>query len=131
MSTDQKQEPKVQTDADLISANAMLRAEVEARKNQIRQASDLFNRISAEKDAAVLAEKNRVVDSIMEDVPKANRDDYAAKDLKTLQDINTALKMMSNRAFASVAASDAEQERRSKPQLTAGKWDGKTWIGGL
>jgi hypothetical protein len=116
-------ELKVQTDADLIKENAMLKAELEARKNQIKQATDLFTRLTAEKNAVEEAEKSRLIDTIMQD-SAYEKAQLEGKDLNTLREINTTLKLNNNKAFASVAADMAEQERRSKPHLTVGAWDG-------
>jgi hypothetical protein len=132
MSEIKKEETKVQTDADLIRENAMLKAELEARKNQIKQATDLFNRLTAEKTATEEAEKQRLIDTIMQD-STYQKDQLIGKDMNTLREINTTLNLNNNKAFASVAADMAEQAHKAKVHLTVGAWDAqkKVWIGGL
>jgi hypothetical protein len=124
--------PKINTDADLMRENQMLRAEVEARKNQIKQATDLVTRVNQEKKAAEDAEKTRLIDTIMAD-SAYSKDQLEAKDLKTLQEINTTLKLNNNKTFAAVAADLAEQESRKKVFLSAGAWDAQkqSWVGGI
>jgi hypothetical protein len=124
--------PKASTDADLMRENSMLRAEVEARKNQIKQATDLVTRVNQERKAAEDAEKNRLIDTIMAD-SAYTKDQLVGMDLKDLQTINTTLKLNNNKTFAAVAADIAAQEQRAKVQLTAGAWDAveKKWVGGL
>ncbi len=124
--------PKASTDADLMRENQMLRAEVEARKNQIRQATDMITRVNQERKAAEDAEKSRLIDTIMQD-SAYSKDQLVGMDLKDLQTINTTLKLNNNKTFASVAADIAEQERKNKVFLTVGAWDSakKTYVGGL
>jgi len=124
--------PKASTDADLMRENQMLRAEVEARKNQIKQATDLVTRVNQERKAAEDAEKNRLIDTIMAD-SAYSKDQLSGMDLKDLQTINTTLKLNNNKTFAAVAADIAAQDAKRKVFLSAGAWDAqkKEWVGGL
>lgn len=121
------------TDADLMRENNMKTAEIENLRNKVKQATDLFNRINQEKDAAEQAEKLRLIHEITVD-SAWTEDQLKGKDLKTLQEINTTLKLNNNKTFASVAADLAEQDaKKNKPHLTAGAWDSaeEKWVGGL
>ena len=125
-------QPQVNTDLDLMRENNMLRAEVEARKNQIKQATDLVTRVNQERKAAEDAEKTRLIDTIMMD-SIYTKEQLTGMDFKELQTINTTLKMNSNKTFASVASDIAVQEAKNKVQFTLGKWDSRQgkYVGGI
>ena len=124
--------PATKTDAELIRENAMLRAELEARKNQIKQATDLVTRVNMERKASEDAEKLRLEDTIMAD-SAYTKDQLDKMELKDLQTINTTLKLNNNKTFAAVAADIAAQETRNKVVLTIGRYDSatKAWVGGI
>jgi vacuolar-type H+-ATPase subunit I/STV1 len=116
---------QVSTDADLMRKIHMQDAEIENYKNKVKQATDLFNRVNQERDAAEQAEKQRLIKEISID-SAWTVDQLTAKDLKTLQEINTTLKLNNNKTFASVAADIAELEKKKAPLFTVGAWDSKT-----
>jgi hypothetical protein len=127
-------QPVIATDAELIRENEMLKAKIKVREDQLTQAIKIANRaneIQAAKDAA---EKQDLTDRIIVDSDrKMSADELKDKTLSELKLIHTVLQKSLDHTFASVAAYQAEQDRKVKPQLTAGYFDSKTqsWKGGL
>jgi LPS O-antigen subunit length determinant protein (WzzB/FepE family) len=120
------------TDADLMRQIEMLKAQVDTREKQLRQAIDIANRANDERKARDEAEKSKLIDSIMMD-SKFGKDDLKDKSLADLQTMRITLDKSIEKTFASVAAEMDENRRTKQPLLTVGAWDAasKTWKGGL
>ena len=127
--TPSKQSPG---DAALIREIEMLKAQLQTRENQLRQAIDIAGRANTERQAREEAEKQRLIDSIRID-SKFSKNDLTTKTLQDLQTIRITLDKSIEKTFASVAADMDAAKRKTQPHLTAGYFDAatKTWKGGL
>jgi LPS O-antigen subunit length determinant protein (WzzB/FepE family) len=132
MSETKKEEAKPATDADLMRQVEMLKAQVETREKQLRQAIDIANRANDERKARDEAEKGKLLDSIIVD-SHFTKDELKDKSLSELQTMRITLDKSIEKTFASVAAEMDEAKRIKQPFLTAGAWDAqnKKWVGGL
>jgi len=126
------QDQKPQTDADLIKQVEMLKGQLKTREDQLRQAIDIANRANVEKEARNEAEKEDLINRLVID-SKYTREDLKDKPLEEVRIIKTAVDKSIDKTFASVAADMAEQDRKTAPLFTIGKWDYKKqdWVGGI
>lgn len=126
--------PTVQTDAQLLRENEMLKAQVKLREEQLKQAIDIANKANDQAKAREAAEKQDLIDRIIVDANgKMTQDELQGKSLSELQLVKTVLSKSLDHTFASIAALQAEKDKRTAPYLTAGAWDSqnKKWIGGF
>jgi hypothetical protein len=126
-----KTDVKPQGDAALMRENEMLRARVELREKQLKQAIDIANRANDERKAKEEAEKQSLIQSIQMD-GKFDKDELEKKSLADLHTIRFTLDRSIEKTFVNVAAEIDEARRTRKPFLTAGAWDRekKQWVGG-
>lgn len=119
-------------DSDLLREIEMLKAQLQTRETQLRQAIDIAGRANEERAAREDAEKSRLIDSIRID-SKFSKNDLTTKTLQDLQTIRITLDKSIEKTFASVAADMDAAKRKTQPHLTAGYFDAatKTWKGGL
>jgi hypothetical protein len=119
-------------DTDLLREIEMLKAQIETRERQLKQAIDIASRANDERKAKEEGEKQKLISSIQIDGPFP-KEDLEQKSLSELQIMRYTLDKGLQKTFASVAAElDAAGKRRT-PQLTAGYYDAatKTWKGGI
>lgn len=135
-SMDSKHTP--QTDADLIRSQMqeieMLKAKLRVREDQIQTAIKIANKANDQQAARDGAEREDLINRIVADSNyKWTRDELKDKTKSELVLLNTHLSKGLDQTFASVAAYQAEQDKKARPLLTAGAWDSqnKKWIGGL
>ena len=124
--------PKPPTDSSLRRENEMLRAQIETRERQLRQAIEIANRANDERNARKEAEKARLIQSIQMD-GKFTKDELQGKTLDELNTMRLTLDRSIEKTFASVAAEIDEQRKRKQPVFTLGTWDSasQTWKGGV
>jgi hypothetical protein len=129
MSETQTDQTKTETDAELITRllreNEMLKAEVKVRTDQVRQATDIAIKANQAQEARDAAEKQNLIDKIVVDsnrkfTPEMLKD----KSLKELQLMNTVIQTSYDHTFASVAALQAEQDK--KKHFGIDYWDRET-----
>jgi len=133
LTEDKKEEQKTPaTDADLLRQIEMLKAQVDTREKQLKQAIDIANRANDAQKARDEAEKAKLVESVMMD-SKFSKDDLTGKTLAELQTMRITLDKSIEKTFASVAAELDEKRHRHAPLFTAGAWDSKTqtYVGGI
>jgi len=123
---------ELKTDADLMREIEMLKARVDLREKQLKQAIDIANRANAKRQAEEEAEKQSLIQSIQID-GKFDKDELEKKSLEELKTMRFTLDRSIEKTFANVAADINEQQRKRKPLLTVGYYDSatKTWKGGI
>ena len=123
---------ELKTDADLMRENEMLKARVDLREKQLKQAIDIANRANAKRQAEEEAEKQSLIQSIQMD-GKFDKDELEKKSLEELKTMRFTLDRSIEKTFANVAADINEQQRKRKPLLTVGYYDSaaKTWKEGI
>ena len=122
------------SDAELIRENESLRAKVELREKQLQDAIKIANKAITIEKAKEDAERDSLVNRIVLDSNnKFKPEDLNDKTLSELRLIQTVLDKSLDQTFASIAAIQADAQRRKEPLLTAGAWDSKKkeWIGGV
>jgi LPS O-antigen subunit length determinant protein (WzzB/FepE family) len=122
----------VASDADLLRQIEMLKAQVDTREKQLKQAIDIANRANDAQKARDEAEKAKLIDSITMD-SHYTKDALQNKPLTELQIMRTTLDCSIEKTFASVAAEMDQNNRKHAPLFTAGAWDSKTqtYVGGV
>lgn len=126
--------PATITDAQLMRENEMLKAQLRVREDQLKQAIKIANKANDLQSARDAAEREDLIIRIIADSNnKWSRAELEAKSRDDLLLIKTAVSKEMDHTFASVAAYQAEQDKKTRPLLTAGAWDSinKKWIGGL
>lgn len=126
------------TDAEqmraLMRENEMLKAKLRVREDQVQTAIKIANKANDIQAARDAAEREDLITRIVADSNfKWTRDELKDKTRNELILLNTHLSKGLDQTFASVAAYQAEQDKKTRPLLTAGAWDSqnKKWIGGL
>jgi len=116
---------------DLIRETEMLRARIQVRERQLKQAIDIANKANDQNKAKDNAQKTMLVGSIQMD-SHFSKDELTKKSLNELQIIRLTLDKSMEKTFASVAAEIDAAGRKRQPHLTAGAWDQekKQWVGG-
>ena len=120
-------------DKDLIRENEMLKAELTLRKDQLKQAISIANRANEQAQARDEAERQNIISRIVIDSNnKFKPEELKDKSLSELRLMQTVIDKSLDQTFASIAAYQADEQRRKKPLLTAGAWDSakKQWVGG-
>ncbi len=124
----------VKTTTDLIQENEMLKVRLDTREKQMRILLDRDNQNEETKKAQAEAERQDLIEHvIIESNSKYTRDELKDKPLSEIRTIHTSVNKFAGHDFASVAAYQAEQDRKKAPSLTVGKWDYRKeeWIGGV
>lgn len=124
----------VKTDAELLKEVEMLKIKNGKLEGMLKQAIDIANKANAERAAKDEAEKADLITCIIIDSDKKfTAEQLQTKSLSDLRLIKTVLDTRKEATFASVAALQAEQDKKHAPYLTVGAWDAKKqeWIGGL
>lgn len=136
MSATNQDQNKQAVDAELMQTNAMQDRRIKNLEAQLKLAVDALAKVNNEKKAQIAADRQALVDQIVADgkgkLTADSLKDMEMPELKAMR-IMADVQGTSNQRelFASVAALQAEQDSRKAPLLTAGKWNGKEWIGGL
>jgi hypothetical protein len=118
------------TDAELRRETERQKAEILKLKEQQRQAIDIANKALDEKKARDEAERQTLITEITVDSnQKWSLDELKDKSLTELNLIKTTLTKSMDQTFASIAAYDAEQKRKTTPQLTVGYFAGRDAAG--
>ena len=125
-----KMPEKPMGDADLIrklmGENEMLKAQLKVRTDQVKQATNIAIKANDAQAARDAAERENLITQIVSDSNhRFTADQLKDKTLKELQLMNTVIQTSYDQTFASVAALQAEHDRKIKPQLTAGFYAGK------
>ncbi len=117
--------------ASLLRENERLKAQLDVRNKQIKQAIGVANRANDERKAREEAEKDRLIQSIQMD-GKFDKDELKKKSLDELNIMRMTLDKSLEKTFASVAAELDAMNHKKEPLLTAGAWDSKKkdWVGG-
>jgi hypothetical protein len=121
------------TDAEVLRDNEMLRARVKVLEDHLREAITIANKANDAQQARNDAERKDLIKRIVIDSNnKWNEKELTGKSLSDLKLINTTLTKNQDATFASIAAMQAEIDRKQKPQLTLGYYDSQTksWKGG-
>ncbi|MFA5365919.1 MAG: hypothetical protein WC325_12120 [Candidatus Bathyarchaeia archaeon] len=124
----------VANDLDLLRKVERLEAQVKVREDQLKQAIDIANKANDQQKVRDEAEKIDLIERIVVDSNrKFTPSELADKSLRELNLIKLAIDKSLDATFASVAALQAEQNRKNQPLLTAGAWDNKSqsWVGGI
>ena len=127
-------QPGPTSDSALMRENAMMKAELQLRKKQLKQAVDVAIKVNEKQKAADEAEREMIITQIMVDsTGKFEKDELKAKSLSELRLIKTVIDKNNDETFASIAALDAENRNRKKTRFTVGAWDSKKqdWVGGM
>ena len=131
---DANQTQQIKTDAELMRENESLRAKIELREKQLKQAIDIANKANAAQKAKEDAEKESLITQIVLDTNnKFTPEELKDKTLSELRLMKTVVDKSLDQTFASIAAYQADAERRKEPLLTVGAWDSKKkdWVGGV
>ena len=126
--------PIQQNDADLMRENELLKGQIKKKDEYLSQAIDIANKANNQAKARDDAEIADLIDKIKVDSNnRMNADTLKGKSLQDLRLIKTTLDVSREDTFASVAAVQAERDKRNAPLLTVGKWDSakQQWIGGF
>lgn len=115
---------------DALREIEMLRARLKIRDDQLKQAITIANRANSETKARDNAQKQMLVSSIQMD-SDFTQDELEKKHLNDLRTIRVTLDKSMAKTFASVAADMDAEKRKQVPFLTAGKWNGEKWVGGI
>jgi hypothetical protein len=121
-------------DADLMRELEMTKAKLKLREDQLRQAIDIANTANERDKAKQAAEREYAITQIVMDSDgKWTRDELKDKNMRELNLIRTTQDKTLNHTFATVAALQAEVDRKKKTYLTAGYFDPatQTWKGGI
>lgn len=125
---------ELKTDADLVRENEMLKAKLTLREDQLKQAITIANKANEKAHAVDEAERESLISRIVIDSNnKFKPEELKDKTLAELRLMQTVLDKSLDHTFASIAAIQADEERRTKPFFTAGAWnpEKKKWEGGI
>lgn len=126
--------PVAKTDAEVIRENELLKAKVDKLEKYLAQAIDIANKANDAQKAREEAEIQDLTERItVHSNNKYNADSLKGKSLQDLRLIETVLETSRDDTFASVAALQAEKNKKTQPYLTVGYVDTATgkWKGGL
>lgn len=112
--TDQNQDSKPATDAELMQTNVMLSKQVSKLEAQLKLATDALVKVNDQKKAQDAAEKQDLIDHIVADSKgKFTADalkDLDIRELKAMKIMSDTLESTKDEMFASVAALQAERD---------------------